>query len=188
MQLQETYQKKIVPTLVKELGLKNRFMTPRLKKVVINVGLGRAGQQPSFKDKILPEVMKELGIITGQKPSPRPAKKSIAGFKVREGYIVGATVTLRGKRMYDFIEKMVAVVFPRLRDFRGIALKNVDSSGNLNLGFKEHIVFPEMNPDNTAVNFGLQVTMVVQAHDRDQAIALYNKLGFLFKKETPKKK
>ena len=188
MQLQETYQKKIVPDLIKEMELKNRFMAPRLSKVVINVGLGRASQQPSFKDKLLPGVMQELGIITGQKPSPRPAKKSIAGFKVREGHVIGTMVTLRGKRMYDFVEKMIAVVFPRLRDFRGIALKNVDASGNLNLGFKEHIVFPEMNPDNTAVDFGLQVTLVTQAHDRDQAIALYRKLGFLFKKESPKKK
>lgn len=183
--LKEKFEKTIVPELQKELSLKNRFSAPRPQRVVVNIGLGRASQSASF-DKILPEITKEFANITGQKPSPRPAKKSIAGFKLREGQVVGLKVTLRGKRMYDFLDKVVKIVFPRLRDFRGISLKNIDEKGNLNLGFRENVVFPEINTDVATVDFGLQVTIVAKAREREQAVAMYRKMGFLFKKEEGK--
>lgn len=186
--LKERYQKTIAPELAKELGVSNAHQTPRVTKVVVNVGLGRASQQASFKDKILPGVLDDLALICGQRPAPRQAKKSIAGFKLRQGTPVGVVVTLRGSRMYDFIEKIIATVFPRLRDFKGITLKNVDLSGNLNIGFKEHSVFPDVSPDTTKADFGLQVTLVTNASSRDDAIALYRKIGFLFKEDKKKGK
>jgi large subunit ribosomal protein L5 len=184
MNLKQQYTKKIQPELMKELEIKNLHATPALDKVVLNVGLGRASQHTNFKDKILPGVIEELGLISGQKPAPRPAKKSIAGFKLREGNIIGASSTLRGQRMYDFVEKLVTTVIPRLRDFRGIDLKSVDESGSLNLGFKDQMVFAEINPDISHVDFGLQITVVPTTRNREEAILLYRKLGFLFKKNT----
>lgn len=178
----EKYHKKIAPELGKELGLKNQHLVPVLEKVVVNVGLGKMSQQSSFESKILPEIRQELAIITGQYPSLCVAKKSIAGFKLREGQVVGLKVTLRGKRMYDFIEKIVSIVLPRVRDFRGVDLKSVDEKGNLNLGFKEHVVFPEIQQDSTSVDFGVQIAAVTRAKKREHAVALYQKLGFLFKK------
>ncbi|MFA6136140.1 MAG: 50S ribosomal protein L5 [Candidatus Paceibacterota bacterium] len=181
--LREKYQKEIKPELQKELGLKNVNASPVLEKVVVNVGLGRMGQNANFQEKVLPEIIKEVSQMFGQKPSPRPAKKSISGFKLREGQTVGIKVTLRGGRMYDVVDKIVKSVFPRVRDFRGINLKNIDEKGNLNLGFREHVVFPEIAQDISTVNFGLQITVVVRARKREHAIELYKKLGFLFKKE-----
>ena len=178
----EQYKKNIASQLQSELGIKNKHLVPFLQKVVVNIGLGRASQAPNFSDKILPEITKELASITGQAPAPRAAKKSIAGFKLREGQPVGLQVTLRGNRMYGFIDKIVKTTFPRVRDFKGIDLKNVDTNGNLNIGFKEHVVFPEIIQDSSSVNFGLQVTCVVSARTREEAIALYRKLGFLFRK------
>ncbi|HPW34311.1 MAG TPA: 50S ribosomal protein L5 [Candidatus Paceibacterota bacterium] len=185
--LKQQYEKKITGELEKELGISNIHSVPRVLKVVVNVGLGRASQQANFNDKILPEVSKELAAICGQKPAPRSAKKSIAGFKLREGQVVGITATLRGQRMYDFIDKVARVVYPRVRDFRGIDLQNVDKNGNLNLGFKDHYVFAETAQDTSTVDFGLQITLVVRASKRDHAIALFKHLGFLFKKAAEPK-
>lgn len=176
----------MAPQLREELSIANVLAVPRVQKVVVNVGLGRASQNASFLEKILPGVLEELGTITGQKPSARQAKKSIAGFKLRQGNVIGAAVTLRGQRMYDFIERLNTIVFPRLRDFKGIALKNVDNSGNLNVGFKEQVVFPEINTDTSKVDFGLQVTLVTKTKERDHAIALYRKMGFIFKGDKKK--
>jgi large subunit ribosomal protein L5 len=181
--LKERYTKEIAPALVHEVGLKNVHATPRIQKVVVNVGVGRIGQTANFSEKILPEITKDVAAITGQHPAPRGAKKSIAGFKLRQGQVVGLQVTLRGARMYAFLDKIIKITFPRVRDFKGIDLKNVDKNGNLNLGFREHVVFPEISQDASSVNFGLQVTCVVRARTRDEAIALYKKLGFLFKKK-----
>ncbi|MFA6495327.1 MAG: 50S ribosomal protein L5 [Candidatus Paceibacterota bacterium] len=181
--LRESYTKEIAPALARELGVKNVHATPRIKKIVVNVGVGRASQAAGFSDKILPEISKELAIITGQRPAPRGAKKSIAGFKLRQGQVVGLQVTLRGARMYGFLDKIVKATFPRVRDFRGLDLKNVDKTGNLNFGFREHVVFPEISQDASSVDFGLQITCVVHARTRQDAIALYKKIGFLFKKQ-----
>src|SRR3972149_6321075 len=130
----ENYQKKIIPALKKELKAKNVFELPRIVKVVVNIGLSRA-----LKDeKFLEIALRDLALITGQKPRTTLAKKSIANFKIREGMIVGAIITLRGERMYDFISRLVNIALPRTRDFRGIGAKSVDKSGNLTIGIKEH--------------------------------------------------
>lgn len=187
MNFKEEYDKKITTALMEELNIKNKFSVPKISKIVINVGVGRMSKLDTFNNKLLPELIKEIGYITGQKPAIASAKKSIAGFKVRQGNIVGLKATIRGKRMYDFVEKLVKAVFPRMRDFRGISLKNVDNSGNLNLGFKEHVIFPEIDQDLSNVDFGLQVTIVTNARSRGEAIKMYKKIGLLFKKETVKK-
>lgn len=183
MTFKETFQKKILPTLQKEFDIKNIHAVPRIDRVVVNVGLGRMSDQASFESKLLPAVQEELSLICGQKPSTRPARKSIAGFKVREGSVIGVKTTLRGNRMYDFVQKLATMVFPRVRDFKGIDLKNIDQKGNLNLGFREHFVFPEINPETSKVQFGLQVTIVTSnIKSKEQAVAFYKALGFVFKK------
>ncbi len=180
--LKEKYQKNIIPELEKELGVKNRHVLPKLDKISINIGLGRASQSPNFQDKIFPEIIKELTQIIGQKPASTSSKKSIAGFKLRQGQVVGLKATLRGERMYDFADKLVKIVYPRVRDFRGIDLKNVDKEGNLNLGFRDHFVFPEISQELSSVDFGMQITLSVKSQNRDEAILLLKKIGFLFKK------
>ncbi len=140
-----------------------------IEKIVINIGLGRLRLQPNFEEKILPEVMKEVSLITGQKPMTTLARQSIAGFKVRKGEIVGLKVTLRRKRMEDFLKKIVSIVLPRVKDFKGISLKQIDENGNLNIGFREQFVFPEIQADQSKVNFGLQVTIVPKAEFRKRA-------------------
>ncbi len=144
-----------------------------LEKIVINVGTGKILQRPHFKEKILPEILQNLAEITGQHGAVRQAKKSISNFKTRTGDPVGIQVTLRGKRMESFFGKLINVVFPRVKDFRGIDLKSVDAMGNLNVGFREQYVFPEINMDHSNVNFGLQVTVVPIIKDRDKAIDFY---------------
>ncbi|NCO15381.1 50S ribosomal protein L5 [Candidatus Wolfebacteria bacterium CG18_big_fil_WC_8_21_14_2_50_39_7] len=153
-----------------------------IEKIVINVGVGRLSQQPNFEDKVLPELMKEMALIAGQKPAITKAKKSISGFKVREGQTVGLKVTLRYQRMSDFLERLIKIVFPRLRDFRGIDLKNIDSNGNLTVGLREQTVFPEINPEISKVDFGLEISIVSNAKNKEEAVALYRSLGIPLKK------
>lgn len=157
-------------------------MKKGLKKIVVNVGLGKLSGQAQYKDKILPEITKEVSIITGQKPAPRPAKKAIANFKTRIGDIIGLQVTLRGKRMEDFSKRLINFVFPRIKDFRGIDLKNIDERGNLNVGFKDQFVFSEINIEQSKVNFGLQITMVLSLDNRQNAIDFYRSIGIPLKK------
>lgn len=151
-------------------------------KIVVNVGLGKLRNQASFEEKILPEVVKETAVITGQKPALRAAKKSIAGFKTRQGDTIGLQMTLRGKRMEDFFARLVNFVLPRVKDFRGIDLSNVDHDGNLNVGFKEQFIFPEIVPEKSKVNFGLQVTIVTDLKNREKAIDFYRSAGVPLKK------
>lgn len=159
------------------------LIAPHLEKAVLNSGFGRQSAQPQFIEKTLPHVIEELGLIAGQKPAIRPARKSIAGFKIREGLAVGAKATLRGKRMRQFLAKLMTVVLPRIRDFRGIDPKNVDARGNLNIGIRDHHVFPEINPEASKVNFGVEITMVGRGFkSRDEAIARYRASGVPFKK------
>ena len=165
------------------LGYKNDLAVPKIEKIVVNIGVGRMSQQPNFEDRILPEVMKELALITGQKPAPTKAKKSIAGFKTRSGQIIGLKVILRRSRMRDFLKRLISVVIPRLRDFKGIDIKNVDKSGNLNIGFRDHLVFPEINPEESKVDFGLEVSIVSNAKSRNEAVELYRALGVPLKKD-----
>lgn len=160
------------------MGYKNPMQSPRIQKVVINVGTG------SFKDPKKREVVIDrLAKITGQKPAVRGAKQSIAAFKVREGDPVGVQVTLRGKRMYDFLEKLINISLPRTKDFRGISLKAADEMGNYTLGIKEHIIFPETPDEELKDIFGLSITVVTTAKTQKEALALLKHVGFPFKAE-----
>lgn len=161
----------------KELGTKNILALPKLQKVVVNVGLGR-----SLKDeKFLEVALRDLGLITGQKPKVTLAKKSIANFKTRKGQVIGAMVTLRGVRMYDFIARLINIALPRARDFRGIDAGSLDKNNNLTIGIKEHIVFPEVSGEEVKNIFGFEITLVVRAKNKEEALALYKFLGFPIK-------
>lgn len=169
--------KKISSDLKKKLGVKNDLALPRFVKVTVSTGVGK------IKDaKRLEFIADRLAKITGQKAAPRGAKKSIAGFKVREGDTVGFLVTLRGKRMYGFLDKLLNVVIPRIRDFRGLEEKSVDEMGNLTLGIREHAVFPETADEELKEIFGLGVTIVTTAKNRDQALIFFQALGFPFRR------
>ena len=158
-----------------------------LEKIVVAVGVGKLHQNAQFENNILPEIIKDLTAITGQKPQPRPAKQSIAGFKLREGNMVGLRVTLRDKRMYDFLGRMVNIALPRVRDFRGINPKQIDNAGNLTIGVREHTVFPEISPEDSKYDFGFEVTFVSGVKDKEKAKAVFEKLGIPFEKEEIKR-
>ncbi len=155
----------------------------QIEKIVVNAGIGRLSGQPQFEEKLLPAVVADLAAVTGQKPASRAAKKSIASFKMREGQIVGLVTTLRRRKMTDFLTRLVGLTMPRVKDFRGLDLKSVDESGNLNVGFRDQTVFPEIDSEKTKVNFGLQVTIVPRIKNREKAIALYRSLGVPLKRE-----
>ncbi|QQG42637.1 MAG: 50S ribosomal protein L5 [Candidatus Giovannonibacteria bacterium] len=176
--IKEKYVKEAVPKMMKEFGLRTPMAVPRVLKVVVNVGTGKMRD----KKEAIEAVEKHLALITGQKPSPRPARIAVSSFKTRQGMTVGYKVTLRGKRMYDFLDKLVGFAIPRTRDFRGIPLKSVDASGNLTVGIKEHIVFPEMVGEDVRNIFGLEVTIVTSARKRDEAAELFRLLGFPFQR------
>lgn len=180
MSLKERYKKEIVPTLKKELGYENDLQVPRLIKIVINVGLGDSTQTA----KLLDGGLEELQAITGQKPVITRAKKSIAGFKIREGMPIGVKVTLRGPRMYDFLAKLTGVVLPRIRDFRGINPKGFDGLGNYNLGLKDQLVFPEIDYDKVQRIRGLNITLVMSATTDMEARVFMEHLGFVFRKSA----
>lgn len=159
-------------------GYTSPMAAPRLEKVVVSVGTG------SLSDKNKSEVIQDrLAKITGQKPAPRPAKKSIASFKTRVGQVIGYQVTLRGQRMYDFLDRFLHVALPRSRDFQGIKLSAVDEMGNLTIGVKEHTIFPETSDEELKDIFGLSVTMVTSARGRDEATAFFRHIGVPFRKE-----
>lgn len=153
-----------------------------LEKIVVSVGVGKMRGAAHFDDKILPEIMKELMLITGQKGAVRKAKKAISNFKTRAGDIIGIQTTIRGPRMHDFFTRMNTLVFPRVRDFRGVDEKNIDEHGHLNVGFKEQYVFPEIVIEHSNVSFGLQVTCVVKLPTREAAIDFYRSAGVPLKK------
>jgi len=170
LSLKEKYIKEVVPALKAKFGYKNEMAAPKIQKIVVNVGTGRMSQQASFTDKLLPAVVSELAAMTGQKPRTNQSKKSIAGFKMREGAVVGVSVTLRGERMYAFLEKVNKIVFPRVRDFKGLETTGIDSVGNLSIGFKEHTVFPEINPEQAKA-------VVTRANTREEAVEMYRLMG-----------
>lgn len=155
---------------------KKPLQSSGLEKIVVNVGVGKLSSQPNFQDKILPEITKELGLISGQKPMVRPARMSIAGFKLRAGTPVGLKTTLRKKRMNDFLNKLVQIVLPRVRDFRGLKPESIDPNGNLTIGLKEHLVFPEVSPETSKTNFGMEITLVPKLKNKEKAVALYKAL------------
>jgi large subunit ribosomal protein L5 len=154
-----------------------------LEKVVVDAGVGRLSQTPNFEDKTLKQVMTDLAAVTGQKAQIRRAKKSIAGFKIREGQIVGLRVTLRKERMVDFFERLISIVLPRVRDFSGLELSNVDHGGTLNLGIREHLVFPEISPESSPVTFSIGVSAVPRKKDHDKSLEEFRKFGVPLKKE-----
>ncbi|MBD3310912.1 MAG: 50S ribosomal protein L5 [Candidatus Magasanikbacteria bacterium] len=177
--LYKEYKKNIVPALIKEYGYKNAMEVPKLEKVVVNVGYGRHVKDKAYVDN----VEETIKLITGQKPIHNKAKKSISNFKIREGMNVGASVTLRGKKMYDFVDKLVSVTLPRVRDFRGINPKSFDEQGNYTIGFKENIAFPEIDTDAVDNIHGLEVVVCTSAENKKEAKTLLEKLGFPFKKK-----
>ena len=176
--LQEKYRKTVVPALQKTFGIKNVMAVPKIEKVVINTGIGRIVKE----DKTIERISKDLTMILGQKPVFRKAKKSISGFKLRQGVNVGISITLRGKRMYDFLDRLISISLPRSRDFRGIDSKNFDKMGNLNFGIKESSIFPEVNYENFKDVFGLEITVVTTAKNRERGIELLRQIGFPIKK------
>ena len=172
-------EKKTFEALKNQFGYTNVFMSPRLVKVVVNSGTGKMSQGDKKRNEF---VLERLSKITGQKPSPRRARVAISAFKTREGDIIGFVVTLRGKRMYGFLDKVLNVTLPRTRDFRGLSLSALDEMGNLTIGIKEHIVFPETADEELKNVFGLAVTIVTTAKDKKEAQAFFEHLGFPFKK------
>src|SRR3989339_906926 len=170
----EKYRKEVKPALQAEFKIKNTMAVPRIEKVIINTGIGRL-----LKDsKAIEKVERDLSVLSDQKPVYRKAKKSISGFKIREGMDIGLSVTLRGKRMYDFIDRLVSIALPRSKDFRGIDVKNFDKNGNLNLGIKESSIFPEVTYETLKDIFSLEVTVATTAKDQQKGIALLRSLGF----------
>lgn len=176
--LKEKYRNEIVPELKKQFGFTNANEVPKLEKIVVNMGVGDAVQNP----KLLDAAMEDLASITGQKPKLCRARKSVASFKLREGMPIGCVVTLRGDRMYEFYDRLVNVSLPRIRDFRGVSEKSFDGSGNYTLGIKEHIIFPEIDYDKIMQMFGMDVTIVTSGSTDEQALALLTRLDMPFRR------
>ncbi len=175
--LRETYREQVVPALMKEFSYGNLMQVPRLERIVLNVGMGEAIQNV----KLLESAANELGIITGQKPITTRAKKAIAGFKLRQGMPIGAKVTLRSRRMWEFLDRLISLALPRIRDFRGISPKAFDGRGNYTLGLKEQLIFPEIEYDSVASIHGMDITIVTTARTNDEGKALLKHLGMPFR-------
>ncbi|SFP88009.1 50S ribosomal protein L5 [Caldicoprobacter faecalis] len=177
--LKELYKKTVVPAMMEKFGYKNVMEVPRLEKVVINMGVGDAKENPKF----LESAMEELAAITGQRPVATVAKKSVAAFKVRAGMKIGAKVTLRGNRMYEFLDRLFNIALPRVRDFRGVSPKSFDGRGNYALGIKEQLIFPEINYDKVEKIRGMDVIIVTTAKTDEEAKELLALLGMPFAKQ-----
>ena len=175
--LYEKYVKEIAPALQKELGVKNPMAVPKIHKVVINMGVGEATQNA----KVLDPAVNELGQITGQKPVVTRAKKSIAAFKVRENQAIGAMVTLRGDRMYEFLDRLINIALPRVRDFRGVSSKSVDGRGNYTLGVRDQLIFPEIDYAKVDKTKGMNITIVTTARNDNDARTLLKHMGMPFR-------
>ena len=175
--LRTYYEKTVRERLTKQFELSNPHQVPRLEKIVLNVGLGEAIKQPKLLDK----VVEELGVITGQRPVRKKAKKSIANFGLREGQEIGAAVTLRGARMWEFLDRFISTAVPRIRDFRGLSTRSFDGRGNYSLGVKEQMIFPEINYDTIETIHGMDITFVTTAGRDDLAFALLKELGMPFR-------
>ncbi len=175
--LRDLYRNEVVPRMMKEFSYVNPMQVPRVERVVLNVGMGEAIQDV----KLLDSAVAELALITGQKPVVTRAKKAIAGFKVRQGMPIGAKVTLRGSRMYEFLDRLLNVGLPRIRDFRGVSPKAFDGRGNYTFGLKEQLTFPEIKYDNVAAIHGMDITIVTSAQRNDEAKSLLTHLGMPFR-------
>jgi large subunit ribosomal protein L5 len=174
MQIKDKYNKKAIPEMQKKFGFKNVMQVPRIEKVVVNVGIGKF-----LKDgNQIQDIKESIRIITGQNPLMTKAKTSIAGFKTREGMEIGVKTTIRGKRKWDFLDRLVGAAIPRIRDFRGIKKSAIDARGNLNLGIKEHMIFPEILPEQVKNIFSLQVNVATTAKNHEEGLELFKQLGF----------
>lgn len=179
MTIREKYNKEVVAEMKKLFNLSNNLEAPKIEKAIVNVGIGKF-----LKDStVVADIFNSLKTITGQKPVMTKSKKSISGFKTREGLEIGIKVTLRGKRKWDFLEKLVGASIPRIRDFHGIKIKAVDENGNLNLGIKEHLIFPEISPEQVKTLFSLQVNVTTNARNKEKGLALFRLLGFPLEKD-----
>jgi len=172
--LKEIYQKRTIPQMKQGFGFKNDFQVPRIKKIVVNVGINS-----QLNPKLIEQIEENIQAITGQKPVKTKAKKSIAGFKIKEGQVVGLKATLRNEKMYDFLEKLIHIVSPRMKDFKGLSCR-FDHTGNLTIGFENQLPFPEIDTA-TELLYGLEVTIITTAKKDEEAKALLQSLGFLFK-------
>ncbi len=180
--MKERYIKNVVPELKKEFKIKNDLAVPRFTKIVVNIGIGSMLTKQNKKD--YDSVKDNIMAITGQNPSVKKAKKAISNFKLRQGMPVGLVCTLRGKRMYDFLSKVINIALPRIRDFQGLSTRGIDKGGNFSVGIKEHTIFPEINVENVASIHGLQINFVTTAKSKYQAYVLLKKLGMPFRDEV----
>lgn len=180
LKLKEKFIKEVIPAMRQSFGYKKDMAVPRVEKVVLNTGFGRlvAGKTAEEQKKIVEAIINDMSLISGQKVVGTKSKKAIAAFKTRKGMLLGARVTLRGQRMYDFLDRLIHIALPRSRDFRGIDPKSVDQSGNLTVAIKEHIAFPEISPEKTKSIFGFETTVVTTAKNQKQGLELFKLLGF----------
>ncbi len=182
--LKVKYKKKAIPAMQEKFGYKNIMAIPKIRKVVINTGFGRTIAQKTKDEakKFLDYIISNISQVCGQRPVFTSARKSISSFKLREGSVIGAKVTLRGKKMYDFLEKLINITLPRARDFLGIPLRAADKNGNLNIGIREHVAFPEISPEKSPLIIGMEVTVVTDAKTREEGLELFRLLDFPMKK------
>ena len=179
--LQSHYEERVRPKLMKEFGFDNPFRVPRIEKVVLNVGFGEAPKNP----KLLDSIVEELTLISGQKPVVTKARKAISNFGIRQGMPIGAMVTLRGPRMYEFLDRFINAAVPRIRDFRGLPTRAFDGRGNYTLGIKEQMIFPEIDYDKVQKIHGMDIVMVTTTNKDNEALALLREMGMPFRGDTP---
>ena len=184
IKLKDKYEKEVIAQMIEKFGYKNRMAVPKIEKVVVNTGLGRlvSGKTSDEQKKIFNAVLNDLTLICGQKAVLTKTRKSIASFKTRRGMPIGSRVTLRGKKMNDFLERVIHIALPRSRDFQGIDLKSFDEQGNLTIAIKEHTIFPEVAPEKVRFVFGFEITVVTTVKSREESVELLKLLGFPIKK------
>jgi len=183
LKLKKKYQEEVISAMEKDFDYDNPMAVPRIKKVVVSTSFGSQVENWSKPDEIRKEIEEDLAVITGQKPVLRQAQQSVAEFHVRQGDPVGFKVTLRGNRMYDFLERLIYLALPRSKDFKGIEPGSLDQQGNLNIGFEDQSVFPEIATDQERIFFGVQITVVTSTHNHDESLSLLKKIGFPFKEK-----
>ena len=188
IKLPEKYQKEVIPAMMEKFGYKNPMAVPKITKVIVNTGFGRliSGKTNDEQKKIQKSILYDLTLITGQKLVLKQAKKSISGFKIRQGMPVGAAVVLRKQRMFDFLERLIHITLPRSRDFQGLSLSSINKDGNLTIGIKEHIAFFEILPERAKIIFGLEITVVTTAKNQEQGVELLRLMGFPIQKRKAK--
>jgi len=175
--LQDKYRDQVVPGLMERFGISNRMAVPRLEKITVNMGVGQATENRKFLD----DAARDLAVITGQKPKTCVARRSVSGFRLREGNPIGCMVTLRGSRMYEFLDRLISIVIPRIRDFRGLSPRSFDGRGNYNMGLSEQIVFPEIDLDSVEHTQGMNVTITIRNGTDESSFELLRGLGMPFR-------